>query len=196
MAMEERHLGEDVTDQQVSRARWQVWALAVGGLLVVVGLCLLLLVAGVPLPNSSGEPPAWRTALGFAITAVGFVIAGVGIYRMARAGMYSARTRAVLTSYTRQQRRDAVRLVRRGAPVPDDALPVATAMAASMARQRRATALYVGIALTGVGTTLRIASPWWMTLMALSGITLVAIAIPLVNRDARLAQHWLDNCPQ
>lgn len=196
MATQEGHSGEDVTDQQVRRTRWQGWALIVGGLLLVVGLCLLLVAAGVPVPNSSGQPPAGLTVAGFAVTAVGFAVAGVGIYRMTRAGMYDARTRAALTSYTRDQRRDAVRLVRRRAPVPEGALGVARVMAVTMARARRANLLYVGIAVSGVGTMLRTASPWWMTLVGLSGVILVAAAIPLVSRDARLAQRWLDAHPQ
>ena len=195
MATQDRHPSEDVTDQQVRRARWQGWALVVGGLLVVVGLCLLLVAAGVPVPSSSAQPPAGLTVAGFAVTAVGFAIAGVGIYRMARAGMYDARTRAALTSFTRAQRRDAVRLVRQGQPVPEGALGVARVMAVTMARARRADLLYVGIAVSGVGTMLRTTSPWWMTLIALSAITLVAVAIPLVGRDARLAQRWLEAHP-
>lgn len=198
MATEQGQRGADgVTRQRVRRARRQMWALVVGVPLVLVAACFALFASGVSLPGlSSGEPPAWREGLGFAISAVGFAIAGVGIYRMIRGGIYSARNRAEMTSFTREQRREAVRLVRQGEPAPQDAMPAATATARSLARQHRALPLYVGIALNGLGTALRFANPGWLTLMALGLIALIVVAIPFISRDARMAQRWLDAQPQ
>lgn len=192
MAAEEERFGDGVTDEQVARVRRRTWALAIAAPLLVIAVGLVLLVAGVPLLGSSGEPAAWLTGAGFALSAAGFAIAGVGIYRMTRAGLYDPRLRAALTSFTREERRDAVRLVRRGAPAPEGSMPVAAAMAAALVRQGQATLLYAGIAVTGLGTALRTTNPWWMTIVGLGVITLMAFAIPLLSREARLGQRWLD----
>lgn len=196
MAAEEERFGEGVSDEQVARVWWRAWALAISAALLVIAVGLVLLVAGAPLLGSSGEPAAWCTGAGFAVSAVGFAIAGVGIYRMARAGAYSPRLQADLVSFTRQERRAAVRLVRRGAPAPEASMPVTTAMAAALVRQGRLAPLYAGIALNGLGIALRITNPWWMTIMGLSVITLMAFAIPLLGRDAHLGRRWLKANPQ
>lgn len=125
MAMErDQQRADDVIERRGRCARWQGWTSAIGVPLVVVAIGLALFTGGVLLPSPSGEPPAWRTGSGFAVTAAGFAIAGVGIYRMARAGMFSACHQAPLSSSTREQRRQAVRRVRRGGPAPQDAMPV------------------------------------------------------------------------
>lgn len=87
-------------------------------------------------------------------------------------------------------------LVRRDGPVPAGLMPVVTAMAAALVRQGHTAPLCAGIALTGLGTTWRTTSPWWPMLTALAVIALVAVAIPLISRDARLARRWLDAHPQ
>ena len=128
MAVDKRRPGHDgLTDEQMAWVRLRPWALVIAALLFVIAVALVLLTAGVPLPGISGEPPAWRTGAGFAVSAVGFAIAGVGIYRMARAGAYSPRLRAAPGLFTREERRVAVRLVRRGAPAPESLMPVAAA---------------------------------------------------------------------
>lgn len=182
---------EGTTVEPGSRARRR-WALIPGALLLVIAVALVLIAVGVPVPGTSGETLAWRTGAGFAVSAVAFALAGVGIYRMARAGVYDTRAQTVVTSFSREQRRDAVRAVRRGEAVPQASMPVATAMAAALVRQGRAALLYAGIALTGLGTALRTSGPWWVTLLGLSVVASMAVAIPLLGRDARLGRRWLD----
>lgn len=196
MAVERERSGDGVIDEQVARARRRTWALAISGPLLVIAVGLVLLVAGVPLLGSSGEPLAWRTGAGFVVSAVGFAIAGVGIYRMTRAGAYSPRLQADLISLTRQERRDAVRLVRRGAPAPHASMPVTAAMAAALVRQGRVAPLSAGIALNGLGTALGTSGPWWVSFMGLSVSVLMAVAVPLLSRDARLGRRWLDAHPR
>lgn len=196
MAAEKERSGDGVTEEQVARLWRRTWALAIGGPLLVIAVVLVLLVSRVPLLSPSGEPAAWRTGAGFALSAVGFAFAGVGIYRMTRAGAYSPRLRTSPASFTREDRRDAVRLVRRGAPAPEGSMPVAAAMAEDVVRQGRVAPLYAGIALNGLGTALGTTGPWWVTLLGLSVTILMAFAIPLLGRDARLARRWLDTHPQ
>lgn len=197
MAVDKRRPGRDgLTDEQMAWVQLRPWALVITALLFVIAVALVLLAAGVPLPGISGEALAWRTGAGFAVSAVGFAIAGVGIYRMARAEAYNPRLRAAPGFFTREDRRAAVRLVRRSAPAPESLMPVAAAMAADVVRQGRLVLLYAGMAVTGLGTALRTGGPWWVTFMGLSVSVLMALAIPLLSREARLARRWLDAHPQ
>lgn len=182
---------EGTTIEPVSRARPR-WALIAGTLLLVIAVALVLIAVGVSVPDISGQAMAWRTGAGFALSAVGFALAGVGLYRMARAGVYDTRARAVVPPPGREQRREVVRAVRRGEAVPQDSMPVATAMAADLLRQGRLTFLYAGIAATGLGMALGTGGPWVVTLLGVSVAALMAVAIPLINRDAHLARRWLD----
>ena len=183
--------GLDAPEIGEQRVRRRAWTLTIAITVAIIVVFALLAASGA-LEVSTQQPAAWRTVAGFAISAAGFALAGVGIYRLARAKGYSARTRAAMTSFPRAHRRQAVGVVRRGRLARPEAMAVTTTMAHAMVRQATAAPLWAGIVVNGLGTALRIGGPAWLTAAMLGVVALMVAGIALITYEAHLGRRWLN----
>lgn len=194
-ASEKPEDGSGATERRGHHLRRRTWVLAVSVLLLSFAIGAAVAAAGMRLPTSAAEPPAWRANLGLAISAIGILIAGIGVVQMVRAGMFSSSHLAPVRSLSFRQRRQVGRWIRQGELVPDGSMPAAMATAQTMVRQRKAVPLWVGIALNAVGVSLQTPSPWKLTFMILSAACM-AVVLLVSRHEGRQAQDWLDARPQ
>ena len=79
-ASEEPEDGGGATGRRGHHLRRRTWVLAISVLLLSFAIGAAAAAVGMRLPTSAAEPPAWRANLGLALSAIGLLIAGVGLY--------------------------------------------------------------------------------------------------------------------
>lgn len=166
--------------------------LAVAG--VAVGVLVFALASGEG-GLERADPPVWQEVTGLVVQGIGLVIEGYGLVVMLRAGLWRKNRWSVPAAVlTRAQRRSLLDQVRGRSAVDPDRLALVRDTARQMLRQRGLLALFVGILLLQVGGAL--SSPaLWRTLVAGAFVVSYAVLFGVIERNARLAQRFLDAHP-
>lgn len=169
-------------------ARRQQLLVVGAGLLAAGTVAVLALRSGSTLFVTAAMTP-WREHLSEALSITGLVIAFVGVIPAARLRRAHRRSPSV-GSFGYDQRQRARRCVRRGQPASHEDQDAARVVAQVMVRQAVSALVTVGMALNLTGLTLRTASPWWAS--ALAVVALAALVGQVVSTEsARRARRWL-----
>lgn len=182
---------QQVAGQTLSRSRLVrggLWAAATVVALVVAGVGGVLFLAGV-VPSDSGPASSQLQDAGFAVSAVALVVLVVAAARLARAGRASASAWFLAPASTRGQRAQALRSVRHGRAVDDQAMALTVAVAGAAARRGRGALVWVAIALTLAGGAMGMAT-WWLALMMVAVVAMGVLAA-ITAQDARWVRRWL-----
>jgi len=143
----------------------------------------------------SSEPAPALQVLGEVLVAVGLVATVVGLVRARRAGAIGLAWNSPAALLPRAERKRLLRLIRldeAAGAVGAAQQERAVAMAGRLMKQRALLPAYGGFGLYIAGEWVLGSSPLtrWP---AVAAVVLIAVGLPLVVRDARRAQRWLDH---
>jgi protein-S-isoprenylcysteine O-methyltransferase Ste14 len=142
--------------------------------------------------RQSSDPAPTLQVLGVVLVAVGLVAAVVGLVRGRRTGAIGLAWNSPSALLPRAERKRLIRLIRLDQVVDAAQQEPAVAMAGQLIKQRALLPMYGGFLLYVAGESVLASSPLsrWPAAVA---VVLIAVALPLVVRDARRAQRWLDH---